>query len=99
MTDPEQSEFDFGGPVGDGYALWQADWARLQERIAETWRVPLNRRVRLRLRDVDCVFEGALRLAERPVILDSRKPLLLKLDRMTFYNNEIEACSVVEEKR
>jgi hypothetical protein len=96
MTDMEQGEFDFRGPVGDGYALWQADWVKLQEKIAELWCLPINRRVRLQLRDVDCAFDGVLRLAARPALLDSRKPLFLKLDQMTFYSNEIEKCSVVE---
>lgn len=95
MQGGEQAELDFHGPVGDGYALWQADAARLRARIAELWRVPLDRPVRLRLRDLDGVFEGVLRLAERPAALDPRRPLLLKLDRMTFQHHEIESCAVI----
>lgn len=95
MDGGEQLEMDFQGPAGDGYARWQADYRRLQESIAAKWSMPINRPVRLELKNVDGAFEGMLRLAERPHDLDSRRPLLLRLDRMTFFSNEIERCLVL----
>jgi len=96
MSDPEQIEFDFHGPVGDGYATWQADRVRLEAAVADLWCVPLNRRVTLTLKNIDGSFTGTLKLAGLPAALDPRKPILLKLDRMTFFSNEIEVCSVAE---
>ena len=95
MDGEEQLEMDFGGPVRDGYALWQADFRQLQEAIAAKWNMPINRRVRLELINMKGGFEGVLRLAERPQTLDARTPLLLRLDRMTFHSNEIERCVVI----
>lgn len=97
MNESGQMEFDFHGPVDSGYEVWQADWKKLQATIAERWHLPLNQRVRVNLRDIPGEFVGELRLAARPVRLDPSKPVLLRLDTMTFYSNEIERCSVLED--
>ena len=92
----QQLELDFHGPVGEGYANWQWDREQAVKRIAETWGLPLNRRVRLKLAGIDSEFEGKLSLVERPVSIDRRRPLTLCLPPLVFPNLEIERCTVIE---
>jgi hypothetical protein len=95
-TDRTQLVMDFHAPVGDGYASWQCDQEQAIKRIAVVWELPLNRRVRVKLLDIDSEFEGKLTLAEFPLSLDRRKALLLRLAPLSFSSEEIEKCAVVE---
>ena len=96
MMDIEQAEIDFGSPAGDGYAMWQWDQAEAIKKIAKVWALPLNQRFRLKLVNIDSEFEGFLSLAERPITLDRRKPLVLRLKPLKFCSDEIEHCVVIE---
>jgi hypothetical protein len=96
QSESTQLDLDFHAPVGDGYASWQWDREQTIKKIAEVWGLPLNRRVRVRLVNIDSEFEGRLGLAELPVSMDRRRPLLLKLAPITFSSTEIECCTVLE---
>jgi hypothetical protein len=94
--DTTQQEMDFRGPVGGGYAAWQWDHDQAVKNISELWGLPLNRRVRLKLINIDSEFVGKLTLAEFPLSLDRRRPLLLRLPPLQFSSTEIEWCAVVD---
>ena len=95
MNNSEQLGFDFAAPATDGYAVWQWQHAEAVERIAATWDLPINRRVRLKLTNIDSEFEGDLRLAEMPSTLNRKRPLALKLTPLIFSSLEIESCTVI----
>lgn len=96
MIEVEQLEIDFGSPVGDGYEIWKSNQEKAVKMIAEVWSLPLNRKVHLKLLNIDSEFEGMLTLAERPSSLDRRKPLILRLRPLKFSSNEIEHCVVID---
>lgn len=95
-ADATQLELDFHSAVGDGYANWQWDQQQAIKRISEVWGLPINRRVRVKLVNIDSEFEGLLQLAEYPLSIDRRRPLLLRLTPLTFFSAEIERCSVIQ---
>lgn len=95
MDNNEQLFLDFAAPVADGYAIWQWQHTEAVKRIAETWGLPINRRVRLKLANIDSEFEGELRLAEIPLTLNRKRPLALKLAPLTFSSLEIERCTMI----
>jgi hypothetical protein len=97
MTDGNgQLDLDFHAPVGKGYEAWQWDREQAVKKIAELWMLPLNQRVRIKLVNIDSEFEGELTLAEMPVRLDGRGPLLLRLTPLCFSISEIERCTRLE---
>ena len=91
-----QQEMDFHGAVGGGYAAWQWDHDQAVKKISDLWGLPLNRRVRVKLVNIDSEFVGKLTLAEFPLTLDRRRSLLLRLPPLEFSSTEIERCAVVE---
>ncbi len=93
---PEQIDFDWGAPAGDGYASWQWDRQEAVRKIASLWGLPIGQRVRLRRRGIDGEFEDRLALAAMPARLDRRQSLSLRMGRMTFSSEEVEACFVVD---
>jgi len=94
--DAEQLDLNFHGPVGNGYASWQWDQQQAVKRVIEEWGIPINRRVRVKLTNIDSEFEGKLCLAEFPLTIDHRRPLLLRLTPLQFVSTEIESCTVLE---
>jgi hypothetical protein len=86
-------DFETGGV--DGIEHWRRERERRLKAIADEWSLPLGRPVRLRLRNVDCEFEGTLRLSTPPVAMNHRMPLQLALGQMVFASTEIEHCSVL----
>ena len=95
-SDADQLDLDFHAPVADGYAHWLWDQQQAVQRISEVWGLPINRRVRLKLINIDQDFEGPLRLAQLPPDLNRNHPLSLCLAPMTFSNKEIERCTVLD---
>lgn len=91
----EQLNLNFGAPVIDGYACWQWEQQAALRRIAETWGLPLNQNVRLRLAGISGEFDGVLKLAEMPERIDRRTPLKLRMHQHVFDSTEIEACTVI----
>jgi len=96
QNDMQQLDLDFQNPMGNGYKNWQWDREEAVKRIAETWGLPLNRRVRLKVVNIDSEFEGKLCLAEMPITIDRRRPLTLRLAPLEFSSCEIEHCTVIE---
>lgn len=96
MIEVEQLEINFSDPAENGYETWRWDQEQAVKKIAEAWTLPLNRRVRLKLVNIDSEFEGVLTLAERPLSLDRRQPLVLRLRPLKFSSDEIESCTVIE---
>ena len=94
--DSTQLELDFHAPVGRGYANCQWDQQQAIKQIAETWGLPVSKRVRLKLANIDSEFEGKLRLAEVPVTIDRRRPFALRVAPLEFSSLEIESCIVIE---
>lgn len=90
-------DFDFHAPATDGYAVWQWEQAAAERRIAEEWRLPLGRTVRVKLWNLDQEFVGRLQLVKRPATLNRKEPLLLHVGTMPFLSTEIESCAVVED--
>lgn len=95
-TESQQLELDFHGPVENGFASWLWDQQQAVKRVIEEWGLPINRRVRVKLVNVDSEFEGILCLAELPLTIDRRRPLALRLAPLTFSSTEIESCAVLE---
>jgi hypothetical protein len=94
----KQLEIDFGEAVDDstGYDLWRCERNELRRKIAAKWNLPIGRKVRLKLHDIDGDFDGILGIDEYPKDIHStKKPLKLRLGSMTFYSSEIESCVAV----
>ena len=96
MIEIEQLEMDFGSSAGDGYESWKRDQEQAVREIAEIWALPLNRKVHLKLANIDSEFEGVLTLAERPLTLNRKQPLILRLKPLKFSSDEIDRCVVME---
>ena len=92
---PVQGVFDFESGNADGYENWRREQAARLEAIRRVWNLPVGRRVRLRLCNIDGEFEGKLELAEHPVTLDRRVPLHLRIGRVDVYMADIETCVVI----
>jgi hypothetical protein len=95
-TWPIQGVFDFESGNANGFENWRREREARMEAIRREWRVPVGRRVRIRLRDIDGEFEGTLNLAQQPVAIDRRVPLRLRIDRMDVSIPEIEQCIVLD---
>jgi hypothetical protein len=74
----------------------QADWEAEEDRAAAIWTIPLRKRVRFRLQGLKDEFEGLIRLARRPTVLDPHRTLNLRMKNIHFTNHEIEACAVID---
>ena len=94
---PGQLDLDFQAPVGNGYGSWEWDQREAIKKISGTWGLPINRKVRLKLFDIDSEFEGILRLDEFPLSMDKRRPLTLRLTPLVFSSLEIEQCMVIQQ--
>ena len=90
-----QLDFDFKDSVVNGYKYWECDQKKIFKEISKTWGLPINRKVRLKLFDIDSEFEGILSLDEFPVSLNKSHPLSLRLPPLVFSSLEIEQCMVI----
>jgi hypothetical protein len=79
----------------DGYTAFQQRQREQLARIAETWRLPIHRRVRIKLKWRPDEIEGVLILREHPKTLCGRTPLLLRVGGWDFESTEIDACHIV----
>ena len=93
---PIQGVFDFDSGNADGVANWRREREARLAAIRREWGVPVGRRVRLRLQNVDGEFEGRLQLAHQPEAIDRHLPLRLRLGTMDFLASDIEQCVVRE---
>lgn len=94
-NEPIQGIFDFQDGNANGYENWMREQEKKLSAIRAEWRLPLDKRVRVRLVNMDQEFEGYLKLAEIPAVLDHRHPLHLRIERMDFLSTHIEACVVL----
>ena len=96
MPRPVQGVLDFGLGDAAGFAKWQRDQEARLEAIRREWGVPVGRRVRVRLKDLDGELKGKLELVSMPATLDRRVPLRLRVDRVEFGIPDIEQLAVLE---
>lgn len=94
--DPIQGVFDFESGNSNGFENWRKQQEARLSAIRREWCVPVGRKVRIRLRNIDGDFEGKLKLVEHPVTIDKRIPLHLKVDQLDVYLSDIEQCIVLE---
>jgi len=87
-----QDELDFGRGDSSGYAQWQHERADWLDRIRREVGLPINRRVRVRLRDIDGEFCGLLPLVELPLDLRQARHQRLRVGDFEFTAAEIESC-------
>lgn len=91
-----QGVFDFESGNADGFANWRRQQEALLDAIRREWLLPVGRRVRIRLRNIDSEFEGRLELVEKPTKIDRRQPLHLRVDRVDVFIPDIEQCIVLD---
>ena len=99
MSDPVQGLFDFKSGNMNGYQNWRRQQEERLQSIRNEWRLPVRRRVRLRLKNIDGDFEGVLRLVDQPLTIDRRVPLHLRIDNVDVFPDDIEQCVVIEESQ
>jgi hypothetical protein len=93
---PIQGMLDFESGNPDGIENWRRQREARLEAVRREWSLPVGRRVRVRLRNIDGDFVGMLRLAEEPAAIDRRVPLRLRIDQMDFTVPEIERCALLD---
>jgi hypothetical protein len=96
-NDPEQLELNLDAPADNnnpnGYDIWHAANQQRIAQIAETWHLPLYRKVRVKLTGLPDELQGTLILREIPEELNTRTRLLLRVDGVNFCNSQIEYCN------
>ena len=107
----EQLELDFSSGSDEGYENWRKEEQDKIKAIAKEWSVPLNKIVRLKLRNVPKEMKGSLTLLEYPQKI-KRKTEHLKLrlnlnavdfelnsprgNHIEFTSDEIENSHILE---
>ncbi len=94
--EPKQGILDFENRNQDGLENFRAEQEKILEAVRNEWHIPVGRRVRIRLVNIDGEFEGKLKLAERPKVMNKHHSLFLKLDKMDISISEIEQCTVLD---
>ena len=97
MSDPVQGLFDFESGSMNGYQNWRRQQEERLQTIRNEWRLPVHRRVRLRLKNIDGDFEGVLRLVDQPLTIDRRLPLHLRIDNLDVFPEDIELCVAIDD--
>lgn len=81
---------------GTGYAKFQAEQAEFFRELEDQFGIILNRRVRIKLKNLDREFEGKLVMAQL-LAPDSRKDeLRLRVGSIEFDFNDIEYAVLLE---
>jgi hypothetical protein len=93
---PTQGVLDFDAGGTAGFETWRQQQEARLEAIRREWSVPLGRRVRIRLRNIDGDFEGKLQLAQQPATIDRREPLHMRVGRVDVFIPDIEQCTVLD---
>lgn len=96
MRDAIQGLFDFESGNMNGYENWRREQEQRLQAIRNEWRLPVRRRVRLRLKNIDGDFEGVLRLVDQPLTIDRRLPVHLRIDNLDVFPDDIEQCVVIQ---
>ena len=96
MDDSGQNLFDFASGDKCGYQNWRREHQQRLQVIRREWGIPVRRRLRLRLKNLNGDFEGVLRLVAQPLTIDRRRPLHLKIDKIDVFPNQIEQCVLID---
>lgn len=79
----------------EGWFQFLSEQKRAIERVERKFGVPLNRRVRLRLRGWNEDFEGRLVLNSLEIPLPQADTISLRLGRVSFENTDIESIKLI----
>ncbi len=93
---PIQGEFDFESGCMDGYLNWQKQQEEQIEAIRKEWGLPINSRVRIKLKNMIGEIVGKLQLVEHPDAIDRNVPLYLKVANFENFIADIENCVVLD---
>ena len=93
---PIQGVLDFETGNADGFANYQREQEALRAQVRRLWGLPVGRRVRLRLRNMDDCLEGELHLIAPPAKLDGQEPLSLQLRGIEFSSDEVASCCRID---
>lgn len=88
-----QGILDFQAGNTDGFANWRREEAARVAAVRDEWKLPLGRRVRVRLIGCDRETEGELALRNHPEVIDHRRPLDLRIGTHAFSSEEIESLT------
>jgi len=94
-----QGTFDFESASGNGFENWRREQDARLDSLRREWGLPIGRRVRLRLRNIDSEFDGELQLVESPASIDRRVPLQLRVGQVDFLAPDIEQCVVISDNK
>jgi hypothetical protein len=108
----EQQEFNFEGgrkngcnaglelpydPAARGYVKFQAEQAEYFRELGNRYGISLNKRVRIKLKDIDREFEGKLVMAQLLPPNSPHEKLCLRVGSIDFDFNEIEYAVLLEQ--
>ena len=91
-----QGLLDFDSGNTNGFDNWRQQREERLRTVRSEWRVPVGRRVRLKLREFNQEFTGILMLVEEPLKIDRRLPLLLRIRNNPFTQADIEHCTTLD---
>ena len=92
----DQGVFDFECGNADGLENWRCQQEARLEAIRREWSLPVGRRVRIRVRNIDEDFEGKLELVHQPQTIDRKVPLHLRVASLDVFVPDIEQCTVLD---
>ena len=95
-NDGSQGLLDFDSGNTNGFDNWREQREERLQLIRSEWGVPVGQRVRIKLREFDHDFTGILMLAEEPLKIDRRLPLLLKIRNLAIGPGDIEHYSLLD---
>jgi len=90
-----QGVFDFESGNSNGFKNWQVEVEKKLVAIRREWCLPVGKRVRVKLKNIDYEFEGVLKLVEYPDKIDKKIPLHLSIEKVDIFPADIEKLSVV----
>ena len=90
-----QLELDFSKESTQGYENWEKEKEQRISTISQIWGLPINKKVRIKLKWSNQEINGTLRLIEQPKRLDRRLSLLLGIKKIQFFTQDIEYCTQV----
>jgi hypothetical protein len=96
-----QLEFDLDSTLEDhhstaGYDAWHDERQQAYDKVADTWHLPLHRKVRVKLKWRPDELEGVLTLQQMPATLSAKIPLKLRVNFWDFDSSELEYCKRIE---
>ena len=90
-----QGVFDFERGNSNGFENWQIELENKLVVIRREWSLPVGKRVRVKIKNIDYEFEGVLKLVEYPDRIDKKIPLHLSVERVDVFPADIERLSII----